>query len=136
MQAFFSTAAFRFGHSMVPSFLWSMGAGKGEPTFIPVRDSFFAPQFVDKDGIDGILRGAAQHVCKEIDHKVHSTLLNPAFIHQEFDTKIFNPFVFMTAIHLYHHQTMLSLLLMIFERKFCVVYLFHALNLCALLNRL
>lgn len=74
IQAFFSTAAFRFGHSMLPSFLWTMGAGNPEPKFVPLRETFFAPEFVDEDGIDEILRGAAHHVCKQIDQKVHSTL--------------------------------------------------------------
>lgn len=60
----FSTAAFRFGHSMVPSRLL---VGRES---IPLRDLFFRPAFVDERGIDDILMGMATQEAQRLDRHV------------------------------------------------------------------
>ncbi|GMH40791.1 hypothetical protein BSKO_08695 [Bryopsis sp. KO-2023] len=78
IQAIFSTAAFRFGHSMVGSYLWQMGQDK-IPTALPIRDVFFNPSIVEQSGIEPFFRGGAWHICKEIDEKIVDELRNFLF---------------------------------------------------------
>ncbi|GMH36259.1 hypothetical protein BSKO_04127 [Bryopsis sp. KO-2023] len=82
LTAIFSTAYFRFGHSMVGSFLWALGSGPREEAsleLIPLREAFFNPELVKAQGIDRFLRGAAWHPAKEIDNKVVDELRNFLF---------------------------------------------------------
>lgn len=80
IQAFFSTAAFRVGHTMVSSNLWRMKKGEQDsPTAVPLRDIFFKPDVVFNGGLDEFIRGGAFHVCKEIDEKVVDELRNFLF---------------------------------------------------------
>lgn len=82
LTAVFSTAYFRFGHSMVGSFLWALGAGpRDEATLelITLREAFFNPELVKAQGIDRFLRGAAWHPAKEVDIKVVDELRNFLF---------------------------------------------------------
>eukprot|EP00803_Ostreobium_quekettii_P004084 evm.model.scf_1104EXC.2 EVM.evm.TU.scf_1104EXC.2 scf_1104EXC:35595-45057(+) len=82
ISTFFSTAAFRFGHSMVNKFLWvldvrnaslSRGApssASGESRVVPLRDVFFNPEMFRELGEDGLLLGAAWHLAPELDVKI------------------------------------------------------------------
>eukprot|EP00803_Ostreobium_quekettii_P010647 evm.model.scf_78.16 EVM.evm.TU.scf_78.16 scf_78:102-4819(-) len=68
VTAFFSTVAYRYGHSMVPSQLWRVPAG-GSTVLVPLRDAFFNPELVETYDIGPWLRGAALHECRNIDDK-------------------------------------------------------------------
>jgi len=66
----FSTAAYRFGHSMLSPTLLRLGAD-GEPItegHLALRDAFFAPfRITDEGGIDPLLRGLAAQVAQDVD---------------------------------------------------------------------
>lgn len=82
IAAIFSTAAFRFGHTMVGSFLWQLGPGSKETAnleLVPLRDAFFKPELIERYGVDDFMRGAAWHVCKKVDNKVVDELRNFLF---------------------------------------------------------
>lgn len=84
IMAFFSTVAFRFGHSLVPATLWMMGSGP-QPTVtpMPLREVFFKPEVVEQYGIDVFLRGAAKHVARKLDSSVNDELRNFLFTEDE-----------------------------------------------------
>ena len=76
INAVFSTVAFRFGHSMVGSYLWKQGPGpRGSASLelLPLRDVFFRPRLVTEAGIDPFLRGGCWHLAQEVDLKVRDT---------------------------------------------------------------
>lgn len=86
IMAIFSTAAFRFGHTMVGSYLWRLGPGprdKADLELVPLRKVFFEPALVQEYGIDDFLRGGAWHHCKEVDSKVVDELRNFLFTEDE-----------------------------------------------------
>lgn len=63
----FSTVGFRVGHTMVSSNL-QIGNPKSPDSFQqPLRDSFFNPGFVDKNGINRILEGAVNKRMQALD---------------------------------------------------------------------
>lgn len=65
----FSTAAFRFGHSLLSPTLRRLDS-RGRTIAagnLPLRASFFAPQEISRDGISPLLRGLARQVCQELD---------------------------------------------------------------------
>jgi len=66
----FSTAAYRFGHSMLSPTLLRLGAD-GQPIaegHLALRDAFFAPfRITDEGGIDPLLRGLAAQVAQDVD---------------------------------------------------------------------
>jgi len=77
----FSTAAYRFGHSMLSSELQRAGpdwetAPEGD---IALRDAFFTPQPLLDHGIDSILRGAATQLMQEVDIHVIDDVRNFLF---------------------------------------------------------
>jgi len=78
----FSTAAFRFGHSMVAPLMPRLGEdGKtiavGD---LDLKDAFFAPdRITDQGGIDPILRGVAEMVTEELDAQIVDGLRNFLF---------------------------------------------------------
>eukprot|EP00210_Caulerpa_lentillifera_P004827 g4608.t1 len=79
VSAIFTTAAFRFGHSMVGTNLLRMGRGSrsfATMNLVPIRDVFFEPQLVSGSGLDEFLRGGAWHAAKELDHIVVDELRN------------------------------------------------------------
>lgn len=78
VMAFFSGAAFRFGHSMVPTHLWRMLPDKTK-ALVPLRDAFFNPDLVSIYGISDYLRGGAFHVAREVDSKIVDELRNFLF---------------------------------------------------------
>lgn len=84
ISTFFSTAAFRFGHSMVNKFLWVVNEAEffGVPKpaeIVPLRDAFFNPQRFRKAGVDGLLLGAAWHLAPELDIKLVDDIRNFLF---------------------------------------------------------
>jgi peroxidase len=66
----FSTAAYRFGHSMLSPSLKRLDR-YGRPTAegpLPLRDAFFAPhRILEEGGIDPILRGLVHQPAQEVD---------------------------------------------------------------------
>lgn len=77
----FSTAAFRFGHSMLSSDLLrvdnegnTIDAGN-----LSLKDSFFAPQEILNNGIDSLLIGAASQAANEIDNQIIDGVRNFLF---------------------------------------------------------
>ncbi|MEY1555356.1 peroxidase family protein [Yoonia sp. R2331] len=68
----FSTAAFRFGHTMVSSTIPSMNedGSTGEAGDMAIQDVFFDADPLRTGGIDDILRGQAASHAQEVDTKV------------------------------------------------------------------
>ena len=62
----FSTAAYRFGHTMLGSSLLRVDDA-GEEHAVPLRTAFFRPSLVAEHGISGLLRGLAGQQAQEID---------------------------------------------------------------------
>lgn len=65
----FSTAAYRFGHSMLSSLILRLDAqgNKIASGHLPLREAFFAPQKLVETGIEPILRGFAAQVSQKVD---------------------------------------------------------------------
>ncbi len=78
----FSTAAFRFGHSMVAPLMPRLGED-GETLAVgdlDLTDAFFAPdRIADEGGIDPILRGVADMLTEELDAQIVDGLRNFLF---------------------------------------------------------
>jgi len=77
----FSTAAFRFGHSLLSPKLRRIDSrGRTIPAGdLPLRSAFFAPQEISRDGISPVLRGLARQVCQELDAFVVDDVRNFLF---------------------------------------------------------
>ena len=92
VSAIFTTAAFRFGHSLVGTNLLSMSPGprsKAKMSLLPIRNVFFEPELVTNLGVDAFIRGAAWHLCKEMDNQVVDELRN--FLITEFEVNVTEP---------------------------------------------
>lgn len=65
----FSTAAYRFGHSMLSSLILRLDKDGDEIAtgHVPLREAFFAPQKLIESGLEPILRGFAAQVCQKVD---------------------------------------------------------------------
>lgn len=94
ISTFFSTAAFRFGHSMVNNFLWVIDGLDKEQlkdpqanTTVPLREAFFNPRKFREMGVDGLLLGAAWHYARELDVKIVDDLRNFLFSENKSDKK-------------------------------------------------
>ena len=77
----FSTAAYRFGHSMVSPLLLRLDSS-GAPIaagHLTLAAAFFAPHEISAHGIDSILRGIAAQQASEIDSMVIDELRNFLF---------------------------------------------------------
>jgi len=78
----FSSAAYRFGHSMLPPALLRLGAdlepiAAGELALI---DAFFNPrELIDNGGIEPLLRGASMQVAQQVDAKLVGAVRNMLF---------------------------------------------------------
>ncbi len=70
----FSTAAFRFGHTMLSSTLQD-GTDEG----LTLKDSFFNPNLVKINGVDSLFSGLASQKAQEIDTKVVDDVRNFLF---------------------------------------------------------
>ena len=77
----FSTAAYRFGHSMLSSELKRLDArGRAaESGHISLANAFFNPQEIVENGLDSILRGLASQIAQEIDNEVIDDVRNFLF---------------------------------------------------------
>jgi hypothetical protein len=77
----FSTAAFRFGHSLLSPALRRLDRrGRSLPGGdLPLRQTFFAPQVLVRDGIAPLLRGLANQRCQELDVLVVDDVRNFLF---------------------------------------------------------
>lgn len=77
----FSTAAYRFGHTMLPSQLQRLDAdgnvvAEGN---LSLQNAFFNPDVITEGGIDSLLRGAAAQVAQEVDTFVVDDVRNFLF---------------------------------------------------------
>jgi hypothetical protein len=78
----FSTAAYRFGHSLLsPKLLRLDARGREiEAGHLALRDAFFRPdRLVNEGGIDPLLRGLARQICQKIDVYVVEDVRNFLF---------------------------------------------------------
>lgn len=82
IDAVFSTASFRVGHTLLSPVLRRLAAD-GQPIAagdLPLRDAFFAPlHLVDEGGISPVLRGLATQQAQEIDMEVVDDVRNFLF---------------------------------------------------------
>lgn len=77
----FSTAAYRFGHTMLPPELHRLNALGHESSagHIALRDAFFNPSQITEHGIDSLIRGLARQPAQEIDHQIIDDVRNFLF---------------------------------------------------------
>ena len=77
----FSTAIYRFGHSMLtPELLRLDNDGNViEAGNLSLRDAFFAPDEIVSNGIDSLLLGGASQLAQEIDTQVVDDVRNFLF---------------------------------------------------------
>ncbi len=77
----FSTAAFRFGHSLLSPQLLRLNADgtEHESGHLALRAAFFAPHELIDHGIEPILRGLAEQVCQQLDAQVIDDVRNFLF---------------------------------------------------------
>ncbi len=74
----FSTAAYRFGHTMLsPSLLRVDSLGAEQP--LSLRDAFFNPSLISEQGISGLLRGLARQAAQKVDAKLVDEVRNLLF---------------------------------------------------------
>ena len=78
----FSTAAYRFGHSMLPPELLRLRKN-GQPIsegHLALREAFFAPsRIINEGGIDPLLRGLASNQAQEVDPYIIDDVRNFLF---------------------------------------------------------
>ena len=74
----FSTAAFRVGHTMLPSRLLRVDA-TGRQSHVSLADAFFRPSLIETHGISPFLRGLARLPAEEIDLMVVDEVRNLLF---------------------------------------------------------
>lgn len=61
-DTFFTTASFRFGHSMISGRLWRVDQGSTSPSITAnLRDVFFNPEILTGGNFDSWVRGMAWH---------------------------------------------------------------------------
>ncbi|MEZ5944458.1 MAG: peroxidase family protein [Planctomycetaceae bacterium] len=77
----FSTAAYRFGHSMLSSTLQRVGSDGNEAAEgdLELKNGFFNPSEVVNYGVDSLLRGAATQLAQEVDAYVIDDIRNFLF---------------------------------------------------------
>ena len=77
----FSTAAYRFGHSMLSSELLRLNADgtEADEGNIQLQNAFFRPSEITANGIDSILQGVAAQIGQEIDTQVIDDIRNFLF---------------------------------------------------------
>ena len=77
----FSTAAYRFGHSLLSPELQRLDADgtEAEEGHIALQSAFFRPDELVTNGIDSILRGATVNVAQELDNEVVDDVRNFLF---------------------------------------------------------
>lgn len=75
----FSTAAYRFGHSMLTSNLLLVDPKTHHQHYLPLREAFFNPEFIAENGIDALLLGLAHQQANELDPLVVDDVRNFLF---------------------------------------------------------
>ena len=77
----FSTAAYRFGHSMLSSELLRLNndGSVADEGNLPLQEAFFAPDEITAYGIESLLLGAANQTAQEIDNMVVDDVRNFLF---------------------------------------------------------
>ncbi len=77
----FSTAAYRLGHSMLPSELLRLNSDgtTADEGNLALQNAFFAPQELIDHGIDSLLLGAANQQAQEIDNMIIDDVRNFLF---------------------------------------------------------
>lgn len=77
----FATAAFRFGHSLLPTTIRRVAASgeTADSGDLALAEAFFDPSIVETDGIENLLRGMASQKCQELDGKIVDGLRNFLF---------------------------------------------------------
>lgn len=76
----FSTAAFRFGHTLLPSELLKLSESGRFGTVIDLASAFFNPAALDSDGgVDSLLRGLAAETAQELDNMLVDDVRNMLF---------------------------------------------------------
>ena len=77
----FSTAAYRLGHSMLPTELLRLDSDGNvvEAGNLSLSEAFFAPQEILSEGIDSLLLGAANQQAQEIDNMIIDDVRNFLF---------------------------------------------------------
>jgi len=76
----FSTAAYRFGHSMLSPTLLRVNYPGNELVYTPLKDAFFNPKLIHKGaGLASILRGLATQRAQAVDNKVVDGVRNFLF---------------------------------------------------------
>jgi peroxidase len=75
----FSTAAFRLGHTLLPSDLLRVHADLSQGAPLPLRDAFFNPDLVRNEGIDVFLRGLVFQPSQELDNELVDDVRNFLF---------------------------------------------------------
>ena len=78
LDVFFTTASFRFGHSMVNNVLWLKNS-RGYVSKSKLEQTFFNPSGVNAQTFADYLFGAASHEAREIDTKVVDSLRSQLF---------------------------------------------------------
>lgn len=81
ISALFSTAAFRFGHSMVPQDIKRLDADNVEMETMRLKDTFFSPSLLVSSPtmMDELLRGFIRQCAMNLDAKVVDDLRNFLF---------------------------------------------------------
>ena len=77
----FSTAGFRFGHSMISQELLRLKRN-GKPIkdgSLPLKEAFFNPEEISKNGIEPLLRGLCSQLAEERDSRLVDALRNFLF---------------------------------------------------------
>ena len=76
----FSTAAFRFGHSMLPEILLRLNKNGNSTGDIALKDAFFNPPLLKENGgVASLLRGLAAQEAQEVDTLVTDAVRNFLF---------------------------------------------------------
>lgn len=77
----FSTAAYRFGHSMLSNELLRLNndGTEADEGNIALQNAFFAPQEITDNGIESVLIGTTQQVANEIDNQIVDGVRNFLF---------------------------------------------------------
>jgi len=77
----FANAAYRFGHTMLPTDLRMVAAGENGADSIPLRNAFFNPNFIREDSgrVDQLIGGAIQQQAQSIDNVLVDDVRNFLF---------------------------------------------------------
>jgi len=76
----FSTAAYRFGHSMLSPTLLRVNKPGNEKVFTSLKDAFFNPKLIHKGGgIESLLLGLAMQQAQEVDNQLVDGVRNFLF---------------------------------------------------------